>query len=741
MSRISALVLAVSAALVLGSTTTAVAATPTGILTGHVTVPAGGDITKVAVVVQTEGFDYVASGAVSASGDFTLPSVPAGTYVVGFEYGGAEPILNQYAGHAYVRDASPRVTVADGQTTSVDAALDRGAVLTVTLSDAKGLAVGATASIEATGATYDYQPINPLQMGQNGAVFTSWKLPPGTYRVRAGGPRWLSSTTDLTVGDGQDAPGLLVMAPGTTRSVDLTLGLKAIIHGTASVQTPSGAEPYTGYVTLTNLHDPYGGGLQFASADGVYDFGGLAPGEYQVSFDGGDAQMAVPTYYPSGSEQPDATTITVVGTEEHDLAPVTLLQGGMVTGKAYVQSDTGTAPAAQADVSFWKLDDATGTYSSAGDVVVDASGGFTRGPLAPGTYAVWARSADVTIGSEWYQNARYFADRTDVVVEAGQTKTLNDMTLKPRVFDINRIGGTDRFDTAVKITQAMYPTPAQEHPAVVYVVNGYNYPDALAAGPAAIAAGGAVLPVGPTTVPDGIVAEVQRLNPDRILVVGGVNAVSAGVFDAIDAATGGTPIARIGGATRYETGAAIVRDAFGKSASSKAIIATGANYPDALAADAAAGHLGAPVILVDGSASGLAASTQSLLADLHVTDVLIAGGAAAVSQGVADGLAAALGQDHVQRVAGVDRYQTAAELNAAVFPTAEDAYIASGTRFPDALAGGPLAGMLDAPLYLSGGTCIDDDTMTQLLNQDVVSVTLLGGSAVLGDGVAQLAGC
>jgi putative cell wall-binding protein len=733
------------AALALGPTTVgsaaiALDASPAGgVISGHVTIPDGFDVSNVDVSVSTEGNQDVAGATVSQSGDYTTGVLPAGSYIVMFRYLGMGPVLNQYAGHAYARDASPRVVVEDDVVSHVDAALELGAVLNVTLKDANAQPIlGGGVSIAAIGA---YDSINSLSMGRNGAFFWSSALPPGTYKISAGWQMLVTPSLNLTVGDGDDAPGSIAIAPGSTRSIGITVDLKGVIRGTATVRTGTGEQPYVGFVKVRNLHDPDSEEVQFAGENGSYDFRGLSPGEYQVEFEGGGLQSAVHTYYPGMQDSADAEPIRIDGSEEHDLHPVSLTQGGTLAGLVLLESAAGTVPATEAAISLAKLEDVTGNYLPAGVGHVDDSGNFSMTGLMPGTYSVFVRSTDPATGPEWYQGARYFADRTDVSIQAGLTTSLQNMVLKPRTFDRDRLGGTDRFDTAVKITQAMYPDPSRDKPSIVYLVNAYNYPDALAAGPAAIAQGGAVLPVNTTATPDAITTEVERLDPDRIVVVGGAGAVSAAVYGEVDKVTGATPIARIGGADRYDTGNALVRDAFAGAGSPRAIIATGGNYPDALAAGAAAGHLGAPVILVEGGAAGLSASTRSLLADLKVTEVLIAGGSAAVSSAVEKDLDTILGSAHVRRVAGQDRYQTAAQLNAVVFPTSEAALVASGSRFPDALAGAPLAGLRGAPLYLSPGSCVDHDTMTQLLNQDVVGITLLGGSAVLDDGVEGLSTC
>lgn len=147
-------------------------------------------------------------------------------------------------------------------------------------------------------------------------------------------------------------------------------------------------------------------------------------------------------------------------------------------------------------------------------------------------------------------------------------------------------------------------------PNVVYLASGLAFPDALAAGPAAIHLGGVVLLTDPTTLSPETKVELARLQPEKVIVVGSFGAVSnsvmaaAGVAAEVSAASG--TLLRQAGPDRYFTADAIVQYAFTTNVySSTAFIATGRNYPDALAAGPGAGLVGSPVILVDGNASSL----------------------------------------------------------------------------------------------------------------------------------------
>ena len=297
---------------------------------------------------------------------------------------------------------------------------------------------------------------------------------------------------------------------------------------------------------------------------------------------------------------------------------------------------------------------------------------------------------------------------------------------------VDRAFGASRFETAVEISKASYPDGAD----VVYVANGNNYPDALSAGPAAAFEGGPLLLLASDSIQDAVSAELTRLAPDRIVVVGGLTSVNAAVYDQLDSLV--ADITRVSGGDRYETSRLVADHAFGTAGAGLAYIATGTTFPDALMAGGAAGAKDAPVILVDGGAADLGAATTTLLADLGVTDTRVAGDVASVTAGVfndVDAVTAAV------RLSGANRYETARAINADAFETADRALLATGLNYPDALAGSAWAGALGAPLFASTTTCVPGGVLDDLKDLGVTHVTLLGGEPSLSASVFSLTRC
>jgi len=297
--------------------------------------------------------------------------------------------------------------------------------------------------------------------------------------------------------------------------------------------------------------------------------------------------------------------------------------------------------------------------------------------------------------------------------------------------EVTRVAGVDRYDGAVQVSRLAFPYGAR----TVYVTSGEKFADALSAGPAAIAGVGSLLLTAEAALPAVVAAEIARLAPDTIVVVGGEASVRPAVFETL---RGLAPtVRRVTGADRYALSIAVARSAF--RAAATVYIATGASFPDALSATPPAGKLGGPVVLVDGTASTLDPATRALLADLSTARVFIAGGTASVSAGIEAQLRTVV--PTVTRLAGADRYAASVAVNRQAFTSSADVFLASGLVFSDALPGGVAAGTFGNPLFIVPPDCVPSAVLDALRDLGATDVFVLGGPATLSAGVARLTRC
>ncbi|WP_122260787.1 cell wall-binding repeat-containing protein [Ornithinimicrobium cerasi] len=289
--------------------------------------------------------------------------------------------------------------------------------------------------------------------------------------------------------------------------------------------------------------------------------------------------------------------------------------------------------------------------------------------------------------------------------------------------EVIRVSGLDRYDTAARVSQQFAPGVG-----TVYVATGTAFPDALAAAARAGSLGGPVLLVRPTSVPGVTATELRRLQPDRVVVVGGTLAVSAGVESSLRTLLPDATVVRRAGGDRYQTAALIARDL---PAADVVYVATGADFPDALAGAARAGSVDGPVLLV--RHGSVPPSTRAELQRLAPDRIVVLGGTLAVS----DAVVTALGSyGTVERVAGANRYATAAEVSRAL-ATSQDVYIATGLDWPDALAGAARAGATDSPVLLVRTGSVPGPTWAALDRLEPGRIFVLGGTLAVQDGVLE----
>ncbi|MFA4895765.1 cell wall-binding repeat-containing protein [Microbacterium sp.] len=303
-----------------------------------------------------------------------------------------------------------------------------------------------------------------------------------------------------------------------------------------------------------------------------------------------------------------------------------------------------------------------------------------------------------------------------------------------RSVTVDRAFGAGREETAVSASKLAWPTGTT----TVYLATSQDFADALSSAPAAGRAGGSLLLTRPATLSDVVGQELRRLAPTRIVLLGGPAVLSDQLLNQVKSVVPGATVSRLFGIDRYATSRAIA-DASG--ASESILIATGADFPDALSAAAAGSAARQPVILVNGGDSAVDAETRAMITKLGAKKVTIVGGSSVVSSGIETSLRG-LGLS-VARLSGSDRYGTNVAVNAAFFPaSALRALVASGEDFPDALSASALAGRLSVPMLLSEQECVRMNATDFLRQRGTTAVTLVGGPGVLtDDGVKQLQLC
>ncbi|WP_291051006.1 cell wall-binding repeat-containing protein [Herbiconiux sp.] len=301
---------------------------------------------------------------------------------------------------------------------------------------------------------------------------------------------------------------------------------------------------------------------------------------------------------------------------------------------------------------------------------------------------------------------------------------------------ISRIGGADRYEVSAQVAASKF----SEGASTVFIASGEGFADALSVAPLAAQVDAPLLLTSRAALPPSVSAELIRLAPVRVVIVGGLNSVGADVESAIKAIAPRTIIMRIDGPDRYAVSRALLTGTFAPRSTSKLFITNGANFPDALSSGPAAAADGAGVLLVNGAGAALSAEELNLVQSLVSKNgtVEIVGGPNSVSAAIEAQIKSVRG---VERNGGADRFEVSQGLNAKEFPRPAQVYLANGAAFADALSGAVAAGISQVPMYLSRQTCIPAGVAQGALAPSVGQVTLLGGTATLSPAVENLAVC
>ena len=190
-------------------------------------------------------------------------------------------------------------------------------------------------------------------------------------------------------------------------------------------------------------------------------------------------------------------------------------------------------------------------------------------------------------------------------------------------------------------------------------------------------------------------------------------------------------LTRLSGQGRYDTMSRIVQQAYPDTAST-VIVASGANYPDALAASGLSGVLDAPIVLTDPNELSTQATEQ--LNRLNPKTIIIAGGAGAVSDTVGTRLEK---YGTVTRLSGASRYDTSYQLyEQGGDKWGDTAIVATGASYADALSVSSYAYAAKAPVFLCDpNTGLTGQQQTALNGFEKVIV--VGGNAAVPDTFVQ----
>ena len=257
---------------------------------------------------------------------------------------------------------------------------------------------------------------------------------------------------------------------------------------------------------------------------------------------------------------------------------------------------------------------------------------------------------------------------------------------------IERVAGKDRVHTAINTSRRFF-----KQSRYVIIADSGNYPDALTATVLAHVLDAPILLNNTRYLEDDVAREIVRLGASEVIIVGGHKSISENVKSQL-ARYDQNSVQRIWGRDRYVTSSELayeIQRLTGKV--NKAIIASGENFPDALATAPLGSKEIAPILLV--RRNQIDKKVDKALKDLNIKRVYVAGGPHSVSKKLEEQL-----PQVIRRFNGRDRYETAILVAGYTYPESKEVFVASGEVFPDALVIGPVCARRKAPILLSRTT-------------------------------------
>ncbi len=295
------------------------------------------------------------------------------------------------------------------------------------------------------------------------------------------------------------------------------------------------------------------------------------------------------------------------------------------------------------------------------------------------------------------------------------------------LYAIERWEGPDRFSVSAELSRQGFPTGAD----TVFLANGKTMVDSLTVGPVAGRVNGPILLVEQDDVPEVVLSELIRLDPKRIVVLGGDLAISQRVESLLRPLA--DSVQRWSAPDRFAMSAVVSARSFREGVKT-VYIANGHSMVDALSVGPLAALEGTPVLLV--RQASVPDSVLGEITRLQPDRIVILGGPLAVSPTAEEQLARLA--PHVERLSASDRFELSVQV-ARRLPATESGsvFVANGHTMVDALSAAPVAAQTGEPILLSRHSAIGASVLATVAERDPARVVLLGGQLALSDEVGR----
>ena len=314
-----------------------------------------------------------------------------------------------------------------------------------------------------------------------------------------------------------------------------------------------------------------------------------------------------------------------------------------------------------------------------------------------------------------------FADNNKIIKEYTINTTVNESQLESHPVQqpesehsitVSELRGVNRYETATLISQRT------DHENVAILVSGNAIVDGLCSSALAGYYNAPILLTPTEKIDEITINELNRLNIENVIIVGGESVVSNNVIENLKS-LGVKKIIRLGGKDRYETSQLVTSYIDKYCYDVKNIIVTdGFGEADCMSASPISVRESMPILLINNN-------NLEYVNSLNLSNTYIVGGTGIVSKDIENEL---LNYNNTYRLAGDDRYITNEVLVRHFFENSENIYATKGINLIDALTTGPLAGKNNDPIILINENNGLSNNQKQLINDlKVTNIIKIGG--------------
>ncbi len=275
-------------------------------------------------------------------------------------------------------------------------------------------------------------------------------------------------------------------------------------------------------------------------------------------------------------------------------------------------------------------------------------------------------------------------------------------------YDIERISGKTRFETAVEISRHEFRSSD-----TVILVNGYSFPDGICGTVLAAKYSAPILLSSAYKIPDCTKNEIIRLGAKNIIILGGKGVISKEIENEL---SDDYICERFGGKNRYETSLLIAKEI----ESDEVFLTSGSNFQKSLLISPYASKNQIPIVL--SPKYNIPSSTVDYLSDKLVT---ILEPEEKISFEVANNF-------YSKRIAfSGDIEQDIIDISKKYSVNPSAIVLANRNEFPDSLSGYIVAYNNDAPFILVNPKIISKKLLKHIENTGVNKIIILGGKGAV----------